>query len=709
MPERKRTVLVVDDDVINRHILCGILNDDYDTLQAENGREALELLRAHADDISAVLLDIVMPVMDGYEFLNIQQATPAICAIPVLVTSNIEKEEAELKALRSGAADFLSKPYRPNVIRHRLKSVIDMRETIALVRTIERDSLTGLYNKDSFYEMAAKELNANPAVPYDLVAVDVDFFRFFSDTFGAGEADNLLIFIAQALSELCSSEAGLCARMDGDHFMLLIKRSVRTSVNFPEQLNEKLYSSQIKARITVRFGVYVIDDRSVSIRSMCDRAQLAAESIKGKYGVLSAEYDDSIRQRMLDETEITNGMAAALKNKEFVVYIQPKYELNTEKIAGAEALVRWQHPTRGFLPPDMFIPLFERNGFIMELDYYVWEQTCLIIRSWLDRGEKYVPVSVNVSRADIQNPELPEKLIELINRHGLEPKHLHLEITETAYTQNPRQLIAVVSRLKALGFVIEMDDFGSGYSSLNMLSELPIDVLKLDMKFIQNEGKVGKRNILSFVISLAKWLNLIVVAEGVETEQQVMMLRNMDCTMVQGYYYSRPLPAEQFTRLLMNSDAVLLEPSIRPVEIGSDKVTLFPKSGAGICLIVDDLELNRAVLVEIFSPYYSIATADNGAAAYNFLVENKDKIAFVMLDLVMPIMDGFQVLQKIKENSELRGIPVIITSQASDESETRVLEMGASDYITKPYNPDVVLRRVQNAIAGNAFRMGESI
>ena len=712
MAEKKKLVLVVDDDAINRRILCNILKDEYEALEAENGRTALDILESRGESISAILLDIVMPEMDGYAFLQIQQASPRMSGIPVLVTSYMEQEEAELKALRYGAADFVSKPYRPNVIRHRLKSAISLRETVALVRAIERDSLTGLYNKDSFYELAGQELSGNPETDYDLVAVDIECFRFFNDTYGANEGDHLLKFVAGLLRNVCGKGKGICARMDGDHFMLLMPRRERLSAKLPEEVHDKLHTyhmkARMKARIAIRFGIYAIGDMTISIRGMCDRALLAAESIKGKYGVLTAEYNDSIRKKLLDETEITNDMAVALAKRQFVVYVQPKYDLYTEKIAGAEALVRWEHPTRGFMSPDEFIPLFEKNGFITELDAYVWEETCAIIRECMDRGEKHVPVSVNVSRADIYNPDLPVKLLDIVHRHGLEPKHLHLEITETAYTQNPQQLISVVQQLKSFGFLIEMDDFGSGYSSLNMLSELPIDILKLDMKFIQNESKEGKRNILSFVIGLAKWLNLIVVAEGVETEQQMKMLRNMDCNMAQGYYYSRPLPAKKFIDLLLNSETVSVESAVRPVEIGKPEVRVIPTKHSEIALIVDDLELNRLVLENIFASHYSIATADNGAAAYDYLVAHRDEVAVVMLDLVMPIMDGFQVLQKIKENPALSDIPVVITSQASEESETKVLEMGASDYITKPYNPDIVLRRVQNAIAGNKLRILES-
>ncbi|MEG1799761.1 MAG: EAL domain-containing protein, partial [Synergistaceae bacterium] len=212
---------------------------------------------------------------------------------------------------------------------------------------------------------------------------------------------------------------------------------------------------------------------------------------------------------------------------------QPKYNLKTEQLAGAEALVRWMHPKRGIMAPAQFIPLFEKNGFITDLDLYIWEECCKKMRDWIDAGHLPIAVSVNVSRTDVYNPNLPELLVSLIRKYKLSPRNLHLEITETAYTENPEQLIEVVSRLKSLGFVIEMDDFGTGYSSLNMLSELPIDVLKLDIKFIQSEEKKGhSKSILSFIISLAKWLNLSVIAEGVETKAQVELLQSLNCEYV---------------------------------------------------------------------------------------------------------------------------------------------------------------------------------
>ena len=244
-------------------------------------------------------------------------------------------------------------------------------------------------------------------------------------------------------------------------------------------------------------------------------------------------------------------MEAAIKEKQFRIFFQPKYDLNTEQIVGAEALVRWNHPVQGFLLPNNFIPVYEKNGFITDVDTYVWERTCEVIAQWKDMGLKRVPVSVNVSRKDIYNTDLPKTLGRILDKYKLEPQDLHLEITETAYTEDSLQLIEGVLKLKERGFVIEMDDFGSGYSSLNMITELPIDILKLDMRFIQAKQKPQSTvDMIKFVIDLAKKLDFEVIAEGVETKEQAQMLRNLGCDYAQGYYYSKPVPCEDVAQML---------------------------------------------------------------------------------------------------------------------------------------------------------------
>ncbi|MEG1779574.1 MAG: EAL domain-containing protein, partial [Oscillospiraceae bacterium] len=314
-----------------------------------------------------------------------------------------------------------------------------------------------------------------------------------------------------------------------DTFVALLPHKDIYSNDIFDNIIQAINDYPLKINIVLKFGIYQIEDVTIPLNVMCDRAKLATESIKGMYEVRYAYYDQSFRERMLAEQMITDNMQQALANGEFVVYYQPKYELCSEEIIGSEALVRWIHPEKGFMSPAEFIPLFEKNGFITDLDMYVWEQACKTISRLKKQGTEVHPISVNVSRIDIYNPMLTNILIDLVKKYDFEPKYLHLEITESAYTENPKQLIDVVSTLKTVGFVIEMDDFGTGYSSLNMLSELPIDMLKLDMRFLKNKATANDGNIISFIISLAKWMNLKVVAEGVETYEQVAMLRHMDC------------------------------------------------------------------------------------------------------------------------------------------------------------------------------------
>ena len=280
---------------------------------------------------------------------------------------------------------------------------------------------------------------------------------------------------------------------------------------------------------------------------MCDRALLAADSVKGQYNRHYAVYDDTLRARLLREKAITDAMESALAEEQFVVYLQPKYSLREECMAGAEALVRWNHPKLGFISPGEFIPLFEKNGFIPQLDQYVWEKVCTYLHEWRQKGYPTLPVSVNVSRADIFQIELVQVLTELTQKYGIEPSNLHLEITESAYAENPTQILQAVNQLRKLGFVIEMDDFGSGYSSLNMLNQMQMDILKLDMKFIQNEmAKPVSQSILSYVVSMVHGMKLSVVAEGVETREQLERLQSIGCDYVQGYFLAKPMPASDY-------------------------------------------------------------------------------------------------------------------------------------------------------------------
>ena len=287
-----------------------------------------------------------------------------------------------------------------------------------------------------------------------------------------------------------------------------------------------------------------------------DLAKSAADTIRNSFSVSVAVYDNALHEKEVYAERLLDDFQEALTQKQFTVFFQPKYDIRPEApvLSGAEALVRWKHPELGMISPGVFIPLFENNGLIRDLDNYVWREAAAQIRRWKDTLGHAVPVSVNVSRIDMLDPELTETLRNLVKENRLEYGDLHLEITESAYTQDAEHIIQIVSGLRELGFKIEMDDFGSGYSSLNMISTLPIDALKLDMLFIRTAfSEKGNIRMLEISLEISRCLSVPMIAEGVETEEQILTLKRMGCDIVQGYYFSKPVPAEEFERFLIQN------------------------------------------------------------------------------------------------------------------------------------------------------------
>lgn len=548
--KQKKKILIVEDNELDKYMLSEILSDEYSVLEAEDGQKALDILRQNRDSVALILLDVMMPVMDGYTFLDRVKDDAELALIPVIVMTQGNSEEDEVSALAHGAMDFVPKPYRPRVILHRVANIIKLRETAALVNQFKYDRLTGLYSMEFFYRKVKERLDENPEQEYIIVCSNQENFKLYNDTFGWEAGDRLLQEIAAGMKRMIG-EKGICGRYSADRFLFLREKD-REAEDCERFVNE-VHSDRPENiwKESTKWGIYEITDRSVPVERMCDRALLAVDSIKGQYNRHFAVYDDALRGKLLKEKAITDTMETALTEGQFTVYIQPKYSLNDDCMAGAEALVRWIHPELGFISPGEFIPLFEKNGFISRLDQYVWEQVCVRLREWRMKGYPPLAVSVNVSRADVYQSRLVDTLLKITGENGIDPAYLHLEITESAYTENPDQIISTVEELRRQGFIIEMDDFGSGYSSLNMLSRMNLDMLKLDMKFIQNEiEKPEEQSILNDIISMAHRRHLSVVAEGVETQEQMKRLQAVGCDYVQGYLFAKPMPVAEFEELL---------------------------------------------------------------------------------------------------------------------------------------------------------------
>ncbi len=705
--EIRKTILVVDDMRLNRDILVRILErDGFTAIEAENGQEAYDILTNGSHEISLVLLDLIMPVMDGYSLLAKMKEKGLLTSIPVIVTTGNDQDNVEVRSLECGATDFITKPYKPDVVCHRVRSILRLCENVALLNRLETDRLTGIYSREFFYRHAEAFLEENPDGEYEILCSNIENFKVINAKYGVKVGDDLLRYLAQTIAKYTASD-GVCGRLGADSFAVLRKRRPQLAQNEVRKQMDKLFADAPVKNYVMQYGIFLVKDRCISVASMCDCAQLALAAIKHKYGVCYAVYDDSIQERMLREHQLTDYMEQALTEHQFKVYLQPKHDTVTGAIAGAEALVRWIHPELGFISPGEFIPLFERNGFVTKLDKYIWEEVCRVLHRWIQEDRKTIPISVNVSRADFDVLDLAEKIGELVDSYEIPHELIHFEVTESAYTDNPQLMISAVSVLRDMGFLIEMDDFGSGYSSLNMLSELPIDMLKLDMRFMQKNSfssQTSKRSILSFTISLSKWMQLPTIAEGVETKEDVELLKVMGCNYIQGFYFAKPMPVVDFEayvdqqRNQTDADTVALQ--MTESTVSSHRQATDPSK----ILVVEDIEGNRELLKLMLKPYYDVAEAEDGEQAYEYIKTHHKEISCVLLDLLMPVMDGFQLLDLMKKDGYLDEIPVIITSEDGNDSELRALHLGADSFVAKPYNAEILLHHVKKAVHERNYR-----
>lgn len=570
METEKKIILIVDDNQINRGILANILSGEYYTAEAENGQAAFEALDREPD-IAAILLDIVMPVMDGYAFLKKLPETP-YANLPVLVLTGSSDADSEQRVLEQGAWDFVPKPYSPKVLLSRLKNAITKSQLYLLEQmkyVNEHDALTGLYNRAKYFTETRRMLERHPRVQFALVCFNINRFRALNSFWGEQGGNHFLQYVANVLREIAAGfDACTFGRIESDIFSMCHPYDAQVIQRHTEFVTKKLREYKQDYLVEASFGVFVIEEPAMDVGTMYARAALAVAVCKKEYTPL-CYYRPEMSEAVRMEQRIINEMQQALDERQFLVYLQPKYDLKTDLPYGAEALIRWQHPTRGLISPGVFIPVFERNGFIGKVDYYMWEQVCCLLRKWMDAGITPAPISVNVSRVNLYNPKLVENIAALAEKYSIPPRLLNLEITESAYMENPFVMQDVVKALHEKGFLIMMDDFGSGYSSLNTLKNIQIDVLKIDMKFLSADERSGRgARILASVIRMAGWLELPVIVEGVETAQQRDFLESIGCGYVQGYYYAKPMPVPEYEALIQGiapSPAQALPESIENV------------------------------------------------------------------------------------------------------------------------------------------------
>ncbi len=449
-----------------------------------------------------------------------------------------------------GEKHYLKVAYRILKDEHGMRagSYINMQERTDEIQSLLReryaathDSLTGLYNADYFYRQAEQCLRMHPDERYLMICTDVRNFKMINDIFGTKAADQLLIDIGDMLRKQ-AIPGEVYGRLVNDRFALLMrKRDYREMTLASRSAEVMKIADEVSYPLRIYLGVYEIDDLTLPISAMCDRALLALETVKGDYQKMVAYYDEKLRYSVLLEQELAAGLDRAIREGEIVLYVQPQITVDGE-CKGGEALVRWNHPTKGLLLPGTFIEPFERNGLIVKLDLYVWELACKQLREWKDRGfgERYL--SVNISPKDFFFVDIYKEFMKLVTRYGIKPSNIKLEITENAIMHDLPKQLALMKKLREAGFIVEMDDFGSGYSSLNMLKDIRVDMLKIDMEFLRaSESEERSRTILKTVVALSKELGMPVITEGVETKDHVDFLTDIGCDIFQGYFFERPM------------------------------------------------------------------------------------------------------------------------------------------------------------------------
>ena len=540
----KRTVLVVDDDEINRDILVSILSSNYNVIAKSNGKEALDILEKHPGNISLILLDLQMPVMNGYEFLEIVTKDKKFNSIPVIVeTGEVNEEE---KALQCGASDYVRKPYSPTVILSRVKALIRLSESASALKESRLDAETGLYCRNYFGYLYKKTMDALYENEFDFILLRIRDVDSLTSIYGEEGFAKEAEFIGQTLLSLKNREFLYC-RVSSTMFSILKPHNQKETVELINKINDLLKTNPPFKKVNYDFAFECNIAHEITFSVLVNRMMAAFKTLGENHDQFIVEFEP----KMLEEDEkkafVTSVMEDALKNEEFVVYYQPKHETSTKELKGFEALVRWKNPTAGIISPGDFIPIFESNGFITKLDLYILEKVLQDFNKVKELGLKQYPVSINLSRRDLATVNLNEQILPLFKKYKVDKSMVHFEITESMCGTS-KDVISAANSIKKAGFAIEIDDFGSGYSSLGIIDTIPMDYLKLDITFARNIE--AKKIVVKTIIELAHALKVKTVAEGVETEQQLKIYNDFGCDLIQGYYFSKPICFEEYVEYL---------------------------------------------------------------------------------------------------------------------------------------------------------------
>lgn len=556
-------------------------------LHYENDKKCFEAVkRGEADAVITNIYDLIYMLNNGYEDLEIIDVKSSfhsecfafakdneelfrIIGKSLLCYSNNNALTSAFTSISGGSGTTEANKFVENYLVWIIGGILIILGAVFVVvclssfrtrHVADIDPLTGGRSKRKFFEDAKKLLKKSDPEKWAVVLFDIDKFKFVNDRLGYDEGNRMLERLHKTVSDHLDRDE-IFARMSDDNFVMAVKNA--TDNELTSRINDiftefdRRNSLFVKYPVVFSAGICRLNQcmhesrhGDVDINAAIDRCKIAKSTLKGTHYSSIAFYDGSIRDKALREKDYESVMPSALKRREFQCYLQPKYGLRSRNIEGAEALIRWNSPEFGFISPGDFIPIAEKNGFVVELDFFILEEVCRAMRHWLDEGKKPVVVSVNQSRLHLNYDDYIWRLREIVDKYDIPYEYIELELTESVFTENAEKLLKIMHKLHEIGFKLSLDDFGSGYSSLNMLKDIPVDVVKIDKEFFNDTMNTQKgRAVISTVVDLAKNLDMDVISEGVETREQVDFLTEIHCAMVQGYYFAKPMPISEFEKL----------------------------------------------------------------------------------------------------------------------------------------------------------------
>lgn len=537
--EKKHKILIVEDGAFNRSLLRKILQDTYEIVEADNGQAAFDYLETEYKNISAIILDLVMPIMDGFTFMKIAQKDKRIKNIPILVTTVLDESTSELEALKLGASDFIAKPFNPVVIKQRLFNVISLYENFVLKNELEKDELTNLYNSDMFADACSSLIENDKDNSYAIIVINFKDFKFVNNIIGYESGDSLLVYLADIIRRESNIDRCVYGRLSSDKFVVCMPNNIEFVLNFIKLIKLDIENFTKKVNINLHFGIYLTnnEDHNTNVKYMIDLATIASKNHNSQefYTVYSPE----LGKEMALKEELQQRKQIALDNHEFTIFFQPKYNLAKE-IVGLEALSRWNHPTHGIIEPSQFVAMLDEARLIRHLDLFVLDYVCALLSHRIKNGNKVLPVTLNIARSDMYDSHLFNNVLLTLNKYQI-PHHLiHFEFSEELYHSDYEMFVRTVERAIKLGINVDISDFGKTYGSINLLVNFPIHSISINLRTVN-----ASEETLSRIVEIVSHTNCKIQLFGIESDEDLAFANSLPVDAIQGRYLHQPVPFEE--------------------------------------------------------------------------------------------------------------------------------------------------------------------